>query len=235
MAALHAYLVSRPETDARKVGILGHSFGGALAPIVASRASRSHQVAFVVMLAGYGVTGERLMTEARRLTEESRGTEPSEIMRVLAFQRTMFDAAGNGGPWEPVEREHRELRRIEFERMDEAGRSRYADFPSYVARTPDQAVLELARTPWFASFLALDPSPNLRTLEIPVLAVFGGSDAAVPPELNLDPMRDALSGNARASVHIVPDANHFFRASGETSEELVSILAHWLEQATGGS
>lgn len=31
------------------------------------------------------VTGERLMMEARRLAEESRGTEPSEITRLLAL------------------------------------------------------------------------------------------------------------------------------------------------------
>jgi uncharacterized protein len=230
VAALHGYLVSRPETNGRRVGILGHSFGGALAPVVASR---SNQVAFVVMLAGYAVTGERLMMEARRLTEDSRGTEPSEITRVLAFQRALFDAAGNGGPWEPVEREHRELRRIEFERMDEVRRSRYTDLASYIARTPDQAVLELARTPWFASFLALDPGPSLRALEVPILAFFGGGDTSVPPELNVDPVRDALSGNSHASVHLVPDADHYFRLSGRTSEELLSVLTDWLKQ-TGG-
>jgi uncharacterized protein len=232
VAALHAYLASRPETDARKVGILGHSFGAALAPIVAGRSS---QVSFIVMLAGYAVTGERLMAQARRRAEESRGAEPSEITRVLAFQTLLFDASRAGGPWEPVERAHHELRRIEFEQMDEAGRSRYADFAAYVARTPDQAVLELARTPWFASFLALDPEPALRALDVPVLAVFGGGDTAVPPELNVEPVRSALVGNPRASVRVVPDANHFFRASGETSAELVSILAHWIEQTVRGS
>lgn len=232
VAALHAYLLSRPAIDRRRVGILGHSFGGALAPLVANR---SHQVAFVVMLAGYAVPGERLMTEARRRTERSRGTEPSEIARILALQRLMFDAARSGGPWEPVEREHRELRRIEFERMDAAARARHADLDAYIAGTPDQAVFDLARTPWFASFLDLDPEPILRALEVPVLAIFGGRDTAVPPQLNVEPMRDALAGNARASVRVVPDADHFFRVSGRTAEGLPSTLTDWLKRTTGGS
>lgn len=204
VAALHAYLVSRPETDSRRVGILGHSFGGALAPLVASR---SHQVAFVVMLAGYAVTGERLMMEARRLTEDSRGTEPSEIARILALQRLMFDAA----------------------------RARHADLDAYIAGTPDQAVFDLARTPWFASFLDLDAGPILRALEVPVLAVFGSRDTAVPPAINTEPMRNALAGNPRASVNVVPEADHFFRVSGRTAEGLPWTLTDWLKRTTGGS
>ena len=230
ISALHSYLVSRQETNPRKVGLLGHSFGGALVPVVASS---SKDVAFVISLAGYAVTGERLMMDGRRRTEESRDMESPVLDRILSFQQSMFDAAKTDGPWEAVEREHRAIRQIEFERMDEAARGRYKDFNSYVVRTMDDAVLQLAKTPWFKSFLALDPEPAIRSLRIPFLAIFGGGDTSVPPDLNAEPMRNALSSNTRRTVHIIPKANHLFRVSGETSEELLSAITAWLAEEVG--
>jgi uncharacterized protein len=47
-----AYLKTRKEIDARKIGLIGHSEGGMTGPIAASRSS---EVAFVVMMAGPGI------------------------------------------------------------------------------------------------------------------------------------------------------------------------------------
>jgi uncharacterized protein len=205
--SLHSYLSARPEIDPRRVGLLGHSFGGALIPVVASRSS---EIAFVITLAGYALTGENLMMETRRKDEESRDIENSQRHRILAFQQAMFDAAKTGGPWERVEEELRALHQIEL------------------SRPADEAVFRLAKTPWFESFLTLDPDPLIRSLRIPFLAIFGGSDESVPPELNIDLMRESLSMNPRSVVHVVPEANHFFRVSGNISEDLFTTITDWL-------
>lgn len=205
--ALHSYLAARPEIDPQRVGLLGHSFGGALIPVVASR---SPKIAFIITLAGYALTGENLMLETRRRYEESRDIEDSLKQRILAFQQAMFNAAKAGGPWETVEEELRTLHQIELSRSD------------------DEAVLQLAKTPWFESFLDLDPSLSIRSLRIPFLAIFGGSDGYVPPELNFVPMQKTLSENPRSVVHVVPEANHFFRVSGSFSEDLFATITEWL-------
>ena len=88
----------------------------------------------------------------------------------------------------------------------------------------------MAKTPWFKSFLALDPDSAIRGLRIPFLAMFGGGDTVVPPRLNEGPMRDALSRNPRSSVYVVSEANHYFRVSGTTSEELISAITDWLAE-----
>ena len=205
--ALHSYLRGRPEIDPRRVGLLGHSFGGALIPVAASRSSK---IAFVITLAGYALTGENLMMETRRRYEESRDIDDAQRHRILAFQEAMFDAAKAGGPWETVEEELRNLNRIELSRPD------------------DETVLQLAKSPWFKSFLALDPDPSIRSLRIPFLAIFGGSDVSVSPELNIEAMRKSLSENPGSVVHVVPEANHFFKVSGSISEDLFAKITEWL-------
>lgn len=49
------FLKTRNEVDSKRIGLAGHSEGGLIAPIVASKSS---DVAFIVLLAGTGLTGE---------------------------------------------------------------------------------------------------------------------------------------------------------------------------------
>ena len=53
-----AYLRTRPEIDKAHVGLLGHSEGGLIAPIAASRSS---DVAFIILMSGPGLTGAEIM------------------------------------------------------------------------------------------------------------------------------------------------------------------------------
>ena len=224
------YLVSRPETDPAMIGLLGHSYGGALIPFAASK---SDNVAFVITLAGYAATGEALMQNNRRLSEETKGRETSELERILVFQQSMFEAAMTDGPWEAVEAEHEALRRIEFDRMNEEVRASYDGFDSYRQQTYDEAVLELAKTPWFKSFLALDPGAAIQGLDIPFLAIFGELDSTIPPSQNVGPMTMALSDNPGGTVVVIPGVGHIFQASGSTSEELLSTVVDWILEEVG--
>ena len=65
-----AYLKTRPEIDTRKIGLVGHSEGGVIAPMVAAR---NHDVAFIVMMAGSGVPGDEVIAEQTRLILEANG------------------------------------------------------------------------------------------------------------------------------------------------------------------
>ena len=59
-----ALLKSRPDIDGRKIGLIGHSEGGLIAPIVAAR---SRDVAFIVLLAGTGLPGDEILMMQGRL------------------------------------------------------------------------------------------------------------------------------------------------------------------------
>ena len=53
-----AYLKTRAEVNPDKIGLIGHSEGGVIAPMVAAR---NRDVAFIVMMAGTGVTGDQVL------------------------------------------------------------------------------------------------------------------------------------------------------------------------------
>src|ERR1700752_605967 len=62
------YLKTRKEIEPEKIGLLGHSEGGLIAPIVAAQ---SNVVAFVVMMAGPGLKGEQVVIGAGGIESEA--------------------------------------------------------------------------------------------------------------------------------------------------------------------
>jgi uncharacterized protein len=112
------------------------------------------------------------------------------------------------------------------------------------AMTP--AVLEpqlrMMETLWFRFFLDYDPLPNLKALQVPVLALYGQKDLQVPVKSNLALLQQALQdgGNKDADVRELPELNHLFQhaysgtpaeyaAIEETfSPEALQIVSAWL-------
>ncbi|MGA1401048.1 MAG: alpha/beta hydrolase family protein, partial [Phycisphaerales bacterium] len=81
------YLKSVPEVDSSKVGLIGHSEGGLVAPIVArwqrEQGDPETMLAFAVMLAGPGVPGDALIRlQMRRLLEAS-GVDEAPVVRLI--------------------------------------------------------------------------------------------------------------------------------------------------------
>ena len=69
-----------PEIDSRRVGVIGHSEGGLIGPMVAVN---DDKLAFVVMLAGPGVTGSELLPVQQALLLQASGTNPEFIDTVV--------------------------------------------------------------------------------------------------------------------------------------------------------
>ncbi len=66
-----SYLKTRKDVDAHKIGLIGHSEGALIAPMVAAK--RSGDVAFLVLMAGPGVPGDEFAAEQTRTLMEARG------------------------------------------------------------------------------------------------------------------------------------------------------------------
>src|SRR5262249_49533304 len=77
-----AYLKSRPEVDRGQIGLIGHSDGGIIAPMVAAR---NRDVAFIVMMAGSGVPGDQLLPEQAAQLADAPGV-PHAAARFAAEQ-----------------------------------------------------------------------------------------------------------------------------------------------------
>ena len=220
------FLKARLEIDSKKIGLIGHSEGGLIAPIVATR---SGDVAFIVMMAGTGLPGDEIIYLQGRLIAKALGANNSLLDWNAKAQKRFMDIV----KIEPDNaKAHTKLLTAEKEIV--------ADYPDQTAKTTElitktlEGQLKSFETPWFRYFLTFDPRPTLQKVKCPVLALVGEKDLQVPPKENLSEIEKALKkgGNTRVIVKELPGLNHLFQVcqTGSPSEyarieETVSPLA----------
>jgi hypothetical protein len=189
-----AYLKQRPEVDPHKIGLIGHSEGGIIAPMVAAR---NPSVAFIVMLAGSGVPGDQILMAQSRLIAEAGGQSPAEAEKDAKEEREVLALVKN-------EKDSVTLQSDLRKKL--AGKGTDAQV--------DAQIKELT-SPWFQFFLAYDPAGALRKVQCPVLALNGEKDLQVPPTLNLPAIHQALQegGNKHFETDELPGLNHLFQTA----------------------
>jgi len=87
-AAAFAYLKTRKEINPKKIGLLGHSEGGTIAPLVAEA---NPDVAFIVMLAGTAIAGDELMMLQNYLLGKANGMPEEELTKLGAINRKIYN------------------------------------------------------------------------------------------------------------------------------------------------
>jgi fermentation-respiration switch protein FrsA (DUF1100 family) len=189
-----AYLKTRSEVDPHKIGLIGHSEGGVIAPMVAAR---NKDVAFIVMMAGTGVTGDQILPAQAEAIAVASGTNPDEAAKNAAKEKEMLTLV-------ETEKDQSVLEKELKEKM--AG-----DVPD--AQIGMQ-ILQIT-SPWFRYFLTYDPASALRKVTCPVLAINGSLDKQVLPDQNLPAIRKALdeAGNKRVEIDELPGLNHLFQTA----------------------
>lgn len=188
-------LMHLPEIDPKRVGIIGHSEGGVIGPIVASHHPR---LAFLVLLAGTGIRGDKLFLMQTKAILEAQGAPKEVIEKSVTLNTQLYKMA------------------LKKEALDKKKEEMLAflakEHPEISATQRERAVAELMN-PWMLVFLRYDPTKTLQQVHCPVLAVGGGKDVQVPPEANLAQIRKALltGGNKEATIHVFPNLNHLFQ------------------------
>ncbi|MCP3978374.1 MAG: alpha/beta fold hydrolase [bacterium] len=228
LAGVH-FLAARPEIDAQRVGLLGHSEGGVVAPLAASR---SDDVAFVVMLAGTGVPGDETLYRQMELISRAAGVSGEPLKQLLDAQRVLIRAVLKGKDDATVRKAMRELVVTQ-----NGGLIAEDSLKTQVEQQTDRVTSR-----WFRFFLAHDPRRALRKVDVPVLALFGGKDLQVEPAQNAPEVQRALkkAGNDDATVLTIDGLNHLFQkaetgASGEygaidetINPEVLRIVGEWI-------
>jgi len=208
------FLRHRANIDPARIGLLGHSEGGMIAPMVASKSSA---VAFVVLMAAPGVKGEDLLVQQAALVAKSRGATDEMIALNRETQEQMFALLRQGKDYIATERELRAIWGEAKNKMTPEDIRVMGD-PDVVARQQIRAVM----SPWFRYFLAYDPRQALELTHCPVLALNGTLDLQVPAEQNLPAIETALrnGGNTDFTVRELPQLNHLFQTAqtGSPSE-----------------
>lgn len=206
-------LRAHPRVDPDRVGLLGHSQGGYLAPVAALESGGG--VAFTILLAGPALDGfSVLVAQNERIIEASmRTADPTiadeVIAEVVADQLAFLESlqerflADDPAGARSVVRQ-----RIEDEMAAMPAEQRLEGelLEDFIALQQDGVT-----SPAFRSFLTFDPQPYLRRLTIPTLAIFGDLDLQVPADQSEGPMREALAGNRSAAVVTFAGLNHLLQ------------------------
>jgi pimeloyl-ACP methyl ester carboxylesterase len=206
-AAGLAFLKTRKDIDPKRIGLIGHSEGGIIAPLLASR---SNDVAFIVMLAGPGLPGEDILYLQGQTGLKLAGAMEAQLTRQRKLQEKLFAVLKK----EPDNDKVAKLARAEFDAL-------LADLPEAEKKEAEamkgqvEAQVKMLASPWMRFFILHDPRPALKQVRCPVLALIGEKDFQVPPKENAAEIKKAFEagGNKDATVQELPHLNHLFQTS----------------------
>lgn len=234
------FLRNHPQIDSDRVGLLGHSEGGVIVPIVSVAIP---EVSFLVLLAGYGVPGAEMTAEQTRLTLAAAGMPEAYQEAMAQYNVGLFDRANNPD----VDADSLKVYAVEglLEAMMHMPTSIQASIPDKKAFAEQQAAgaLQQVDVPWLRYYFGYDPIPTLEQVTCPVLMIFGSKDQQVTPAQNRAPMMAALrkAGNESVTYLELNDANHLFQKAktGAVSEYaslekeftplLLPLISAWLQ------
>ena len=189
-----AFLKTRSEVNPQKIGLIGHSEGAVIAPMVAAR---NKDVAFIVMMAGTGVAGDQVLPAQSEAIEVASGKDPAQAAKSAAKEKEILALVETEKDDAVLEKELQEKMKGEV---------------------PDAQIgmqIKQLTSPWFRYFLTYDPATALRKVTCPVLALNGSLDKQVIASQNLPAIRQALeqAGNKHVEIDELPGLNHLFQTA----------------------
>lgn len=189
------YLRARGEIDPRRIGLIGHSEGGLIAPMVANQDPR---IAFLVLMAGPGAPMIDVLNAQRLALAPAMGVDVKQAAKMnTALSQALAEGKSAGSPDEVRARVAAVLREASPTASDVA----------------IQTQAQMLTSEWFRGLASYDPGPALRRLHAPVLALVGSKDRQVPADQNIPALRANLKDNPKATVLELPGLNHLFQTA----------------------
>lgn len=185
VVAMANALAARPDVDRARIAVLGASRGGWVATLAAAGAG---PISMLLLESAPAVTPAEQELQRIARVEPDDSVTAADVAAASAYERAWLRAAVAGASWRTIDRLSAEARRARWHG---------------IAAIPDSA----GDAAWWRRN-DVDPAATLRSLRIPVLALFGAGDRVVPADENVARMREALAGNPRAIVRVLPEAGH---------------------------
>ena len=200
-----AYLLTRKEINKKKIGLIGHSEGGIIAPMVAAK---SKNVDFIVLLAGTGIPGGQLLLMQQELIGKASGASEEELNKSKKVNQGAFTIVTKSTNTESLNTDLTTYLK-QVLKSDST-----AEIPS--GMTEDEFIngqVKQLTSPWMVFFIKYNPAIILEKVKCPVLALNGSKDLQVPPKVDLENIKTALEkgGNKHVTTMELPGLNHLFQ------------------------
>lgn len=212
--AAFQYLQGRSEIDPTRIGFIGHSEGGIIAPMVAARRP---EVAFIALLAGTGIPGDQLLLLQQELIAKASGVNAADIEKMIAFNRQTMRLVAEVPQPDSLKKALTTYIQQCFAQKGTI------DLPENMSEAQfTQLNVRQLTSPWMRFFIPYDPAPTLERVHCPVLALNGEKDLQVPPQVNLVAIQKALekAGNSAVTIRQFQGLNHLFQecTTGDPAE-----------------
>jgi pimeloyl-ACP methyl ester carboxylesterase len=194
----------RGRPDVGPVGVWGFSQGGWVAPLAAAHGA---DVAFVVIVAGAAVSPQEQFIQAMVLRLKKAGMLDDQAIRHLRKVWTSVNAGAKLADLAPL--------------YAEADAAKWGtQFP----RLSFQWELD-----WWREN-DVDAAVALRSLRVPVLALFGENDEAVPPRDNVPLLARHLAASETGdyTISVLPGVNHQMMAANDYQPRYFSTMVDWV-------
>lgn len=212
------FLKKQKNIDQKKIGLLGHSEGGIIAPMAAIN---SDNISFIVTVSGFGVNGGDILLEQQNQILKVNKVSDEMINLNLDLQKKINTALINNKDLNEIKKDIRTFSEKDFESLSAEVKKSIQNKEAYINSMVNSQIV-MFNNPWFRYFVKYDPAPALEKVKIPVLMIFGGLDLQVPVNQNKPKMEEALlrGGNKNYKSVVFPKANHLYQEAktGNPSE-----------------
>ncbi len=220
------FLKSRSDIDPDRICLIGHSEGGTIASIVAAKYPN---ISCVIMIASPGLGGVEYNLQYEMAVGRAMGLTEKKLEERRAIQEKVFEVILN--------KKDGDTAKVQLTKIY---RENYPD----LTEEKVEAGLKRLLSPWFIYNLTYDPATTLKSIQCPVLVIFGERDVQVPPKDNAKAIRGALAGSESNDyrIEIIPELNHLMQTCVTGSPEeygkieetispiLLELIGDWTQE-----
>lgn len=237
------YLKSRHDVDRKRLGVLGHSEGGASCSIAASKC---RDIKFLISVAGLMTDGlSSVIQQNQDIVASTKGISDFDRQRYDEINDIMFRTAYEYADADStvlsdkLYEEYDKWKAMDDSRVKEAG-IEYDHFRYSIYMFAQQAT-----TPWYRFFIRYDPAKYLSKVKVPVLAINGTKDVMVNCRQNLDNVKTYLKHNRHVTTAAIPGVNHlllpcetgtqdeYAKITAPVSADAMDVIYNWLKTEIG--
>jgi len=212
------YLETRPDVDKKHLGLIGHSEGGMIAPMVAARRK---DVSFIVMWGAAEAGGARILSEQyeNRLVQQGIDSVAARAFGQAYLQAlNLFSSATSRDDLDQkLTSLFDEWRKKQSQKTLDALNIHDSSMPTILKLFDG-----MYSSGWLRFFITYNPDLDLAKVKCDVLAINGDKDTQVIAAENLGKIQEALSknGNKHFEVQALPGLNHLLQTAktGQASE-----------------
>lgn len=233
------YLKTVPSIKSNKIGLMGHSEGGAAMSIAAAK---SHDVSFLISLSGVAMSGfDSQIVQNEGLVKASKLPDYDKA-RANEINRLMFSTALKYADSSNMEVKLNETYQTWKTKDDVYFKTLNIKFDHF--RFPIYSYVQNSIGPWYRYFIKYDAKKTLAQIKVPVLAINGDKDVLVPGHANLENWKNyiATGGNSLVETHLIPNLNHLLlpcticdnaeipTIKSSVSPVALGIIVRWLKK-----